>query len=146
MTQLVLDAQTPTSKDNAVTIMPDESLVFRQEHHNRKYNPQVKLCCTVVYIYFCIFALRQIMGDAALVHTHNLFFLSKIRKISIFFTHVFPDAKKKKWPHLFFGEKKKKKKNLPASSVFSKKCLRNNCIFFFGLKEAFNFGPHLSFL
>ena len=74
MTQLVLNAQTPTSKANAETIMPDESLVFRQEHHNRKYNPQVKLCCTVVYIYFCIFALRQIMGDAALVHTHNLFF------------------------------------------------------------------------
>ena len=37
MTQLVLNAQTPTSKANAVTIMPDESLVFRQEHHNRKY-------------------------------------------------------------------------------------------------------------
>ena len=42
-------------------------------------------------------------------------------------------SKKKKWPHLFFGEKKKKKKNLPASSVFSKNGLRNNCIFFFGL-------------
>ena len=128
MTQLVLNAQTPTSKANAVTIMPDESLVFRQEHHNRKYNPQV--CCTVVYIYFCIFALRQIMGDAALVHTHNLFFFSKIRKISIFFTHVFPVAKKKKWPHLFFGEKKKKKK--PACLIcFFQKEPEKQLYFFF---------------
>ena len=103
MTQLVLNAQIPTSKANAVTIMPDESLVFRQEHHNRKYNPQVKLCCTVVYIYFCIFALRQIMGDAALVHTHYLFFLSKIRKISIFFSRMFFRLPKKKVASSVFG-------------------------------------------
>ena len=51
MTQLVLNAQTPTSKANAVTIMPDESLVFRQEHHNRKYNPQVVQWYTFIFVF-----------------------------------------------------------------------------------------------
>ena len=71
------------------------------------------------------------MGDAALVHTHNLFFLSKIRKISIFFTHVFPVAKKKKWPHLFFGEKKKKKKKPACLICFFQKVPEKQLYFFF---------------
>ena len=73
------------------------------------------------------------MGDAALVHTHNLFFLSKIRKISFFFTHVFPLAKKKKWPHLFFGEKKKKKKKPACLICFFQKVPEKQLYFFFGL-------------
>ena len=46
--------------------------------------------------------------------------------------------KKKSGLICFLVKKKKKKKNLPASSVFSKKCLRNNCIFFFGLIRNFD--------
>ena len=81
------------------------------------------------------------MGDAALVHTHNQFFLAKLEKYQ-FFQACFPDAKKKKkWPHLFFGEKKKKKKKkiYIYIYIYKKPCLphffpqnglRNNCIFF----------------
>ena len=130
MTQLVLNAQTPTSKANAVTIMPDESLVFRQEHHNRKYNPQVKLCCTVVYIYFCIFALRQIMGDAALVHTHNLFFLAKLEKYQ-FFSRIFSRLPKKKSGLICFLVKKKKKKKPACLICFFQKVPEKQLYFFF---------------